>query len=104
MAGSPGMQVVRASQRSDGPIEKLIDALADLFAGGRKRRLRRAVVGVERLAGAAASGDAMVARRYGRLAGLAARVDTHQACRSVPAHDAAIPDSTYGEAFPFDDA
>src|ERR1044071_6040376 len=83
MAGSPGMQIVRASQRSDGPIEKLIDALADLFAGGRKRRLRRAVVGFERLAGAAANGDAIVARRYGRLVRLAARVDTHEAVRIV---------------------
>jgi len=104
MAGSPGMQIVRASQRSDGPIEKLIDALADLFAGGRKRRLRRAVVGFERLAGALANGDVIVARRYGRLVRLAARVDTHEAFRIVTAHDRSIPDSTYGEAFPFDDA
>jgi molecular chaperone DnaK len=104
MAGSTRMQVVRASQRSDGPIEKLIDALADLFAGGRKRRLRRALVGFERLAGASTNGDVIIARRYGRLVRLAARVDTHEAFRIVTAHDRAIPDSTYGEAFPFDDA
>jgi hypothetical protein len=97
MAG-PAVQVVRASQRSAGPIGKLIDALADLFAGGRKRRLRRAVVGFERLASASVNNDPILARRYGRLVRLAARIDTHEAFRIVTAHDLASPDGTYGEA------
>ena len=102
MAG-PAVQVVRASQRSAGPIDKLIDALADLLAGGRKRRLRRAVVAFERLASASVNGDAILARRYGRLVRLAARIDTHEAFRIVTAHDRAIPEGMYGEAFPLDD-
>jgi molecular chaperone DnaK len=104
MARLAALQIVRASRRSAGPVDKLIDALADLFAGGRKRRLRRAVVGFERLAGASGNGDVILARRYGRLVRLAARTDTHEAFRIVTAHDRAIPDGTYGEAFPLDDA